>query len=82
MLPSLDNFICFGKDAFSQRPDYRNMILDIFVTSCTSDHLGEQDAIIGCKLIECLILNLPGHLDEVQIYSSSVRVVLKEFFSR
>ncbi|KAF8600420.1 ARM repeat-containing protein [Ceratobasidium sp. AG-I] len=65
MLPSLDNFICFGKDTFAQRPDYRSMILDIYVTSCTSDHLGEQDTINGCKLIECLMLNLPGHLDEM-----------------
>ncbi|KAG8702616.1 hypothetical protein FRC08_003362 [Ceratobasidium sp. 394] len=64
MLASLDNFICFGKEVFAQRPDYRNMILDIYVTSLTSDHLGEMDSINGCKLIECLIVNLPGHLDE------------------
>ncbi|KAG9098720.1 hypothetical protein FRC06_006040 [Ceratobasidium sp. 370] len=64
MLASLDNFICFGKEVFAQRPDYRNMILDIYVTSLTSDHLGEMDSINGCKLIECLIINLPGHLDE------------------
>lgn len=65
MLPSLDNFICFGKEVFSQRSDYRNMILDIYVTSLTNEHLGEQDAIVGCKVIEALMLNLPGQLDEV-----------------
>ncbi|KAH7322034.1 ARM repeat-containing protein [Rhizoctonia solani] len=65
MLPSLDNFICFGKDAFAQRPDYRDMIIDIYITSLTSDHLGEQDAIVGCKLIEALMLNLPGQLDAI-----------------
>ncbi|CAE6534492.1 unnamed protein product [Rhizoctonia solani] len=65
MLPSLDNFICFGKEAFAQRPDYRDMIVDIYITSLTSDHLGEQDAIVGCKLIECLMLNLPGQLDGI-----------------
>ncbi|KAG9122758.1 hypothetical protein FRC07_000720 [Ceratobasidium sp. 392] len=65
MLASLDNFICFGKDVFIQRPDYRSMILDIFVTSLTSDHLGEMDSINGCKLIECLMINVPGQLDEL-----------------
>ncbi|CCO31401.1 putative importin c550,11 [Rhizoctonia solani AG-1 IB] len=65
MLPSLDNFICFGKEVFAQRLDYREMIVDIYVTSLTSDHLGEQDAIIGCKLIEGLMLSLPGQLDGV-----------------
>jgi hypothetical protein len=68
MLPSLDNFICFGKEVFAQRLDYREMIVDIYVTSLTSDHLGEQDAIIGCKLIEGLMLSLPGQLDGVRIY--------------
>ncbi|ELU39618.1 karyopherin [Rhizoctonia solani AG-1 IA] len=65
MLPSLDNFICFGKEVFAQRLDYREMVLDIYVTSLTSDHLGEQDAIIGCKLIEGLMLSLPGQLDGI-----------------
>lgn len=46
--------------------------MDIYVTSCTSDHLGEQDAVNGCKLIECLVLNLPGHLDEVRQFSSII----------
>ncbi|KAG8724819.1 hypothetical protein FRC09_013780 [Ceratobasidium sp. 395] len=64
MLASLDNFICFGKEIFAQRPDYRSMILDIFVTSLTAEHLGEVDAVNGCKLIEGLMINLPGHLDE------------------
>ncbi|KAF8685755.1 ARM repeat-containing protein [Rhizoctonia solani] len=52
-------------DIFAQRLDYREMVLDIYVTSLTSDHLGEQDAIIGCKLIEGLMLSLPGQLDGI-----------------
>ncbi|CAE7142104.1 unnamed protein product, partial [Rhizoctonia solani] len=65
MLPSLDNFICFGKEVFAQRVDYRDMVVDIYVTSLTSDHLGEQDSIVGCKLIEGLMLSLPGQLDAI-----------------
>ena len=65
MLPSLDNFVSFGSDVFKARPDYRQMALDIYTTSITSDHLGENDAVNGCKLAESLLLNLRGHLDEV-----------------
>ncbi|CUA73326.1 Importin-7 [Rhizoctonia solani] len=65
MLPALDNFICFGKEVFAQRSDYRDMVVDIYVTSLTSEHLGEQDSIVGCKLIEGLMLSLPGQLDAI-----------------
>ncbi|PCH39811.1 ARM repeat-containing protein [Wolfiporia cocos MD-104 SS10] len=64
MLPSLDNFISFGGDVFKARPDYRQMMLDIYTTSNTSDHLGENDAVNGCKLAESLMLELRGHVDE------------------
>ncbi|KAI0786127.1 ARM repeat-containing protein [Abortiporus biennis] len=64
MLPSLDNFISYGTDVFKARPDYRQMALDIFTTAVTNDHLGENDAVNGCKLAESLLLNLRGHLDD------------------
>lgn len=65
MLPSLDNFITFGKDVFAQRPDYRAMAIDIYTTAMNSDHLGDNDRTNGAKVAESLLLNLPGHLDEV-----------------
>lgn len=65
MLPSLDNFVSYGADVFKARQDYRQMILDIYITSVTSDHLGENDAVNGCKLAESMLLNLRGHIDEV-----------------
>lgn len=65
MLPSLDNFVSFGSDIFKARSDYRQMALDIYTTSVTSEHLGENDAVNGCKLAESLLLNLRGHIDEV-----------------
>ncbi|KAJ3557178.1 hypothetical protein NM688_g1613 [Phlebia brevispora] len=64
MLPSLDNFVSFGSDVFKARADYRQMALDIYTTSVTSEHLGENDAVNGCKLAESLLLNLRGHIDE------------------
>jgi hypothetical protein len=65
MLPSLDNFVSFGTDVFRARPDYRQMVLDIYTTSIASDQLGENDRVNGCKLAESILLNLRGQADEV-----------------
>lgn len=65
MLPSLDNFVSYGTDVFKARQDYRQMALDIYTTAVTSEHLGENDAVNGSKLVESLLLNLRGHLDDV-----------------
>lgn len=65
MLPSLDNFVSFGTEVFKSRPDYRQMVLDIYQTSISSDHLGENDAVNGCKLAESILLNLRGVADDV-----------------
>ncbi|KAI0632293.1 ARM repeat-containing protein [Trametes polyzona] len=64
MLPSLDNFVSFGTEVFKARADYRQMVLDIYQTSITSDHLGENDAVNGCKLAESILLNLRGFADD------------------
>lgn len=65
MLPGLCNFLLFGKEGFVQNPDYTRMALDIFVTSLTNDHLGDHDAVNGFKLVESVLMNLKGHIDEV-----------------
>ncbi|KAG8935091.1 hypothetical protein FRC03_002380 [Tulasnella sp. 419] len=64
MLPGLCNFLLFGKEGFIQHPEYIRMALDIFVTSVTNDHLGENDGVNGCKLAESVLLNLRGHVDD------------------
>ncbi|HEV7738552.1 MAG TPA: hypothetical protein VGO47_14425 [Chlamydiales bacterium] len=68
MLPSLNNFITFGKDVFQNRPDYRAMAVDIYTTAMTNEHLGDNDRTNGCKVAESLLLNLPGHLDDVCLF--------------
>jgi importin-7 len=65
MLPSLDNFMSYGKDVFFGRPDYCEMIVDIFETAMASPHLGEGDRVSACQLIEAFLLNLRGHVDDV-----------------
>jgi len=57
MLPSLDNFVSYGTDVFRARPDYRQKALDIYTTTLSSEHLGENDRVNGCKLAESILLN-------------------------
>jgi hypothetical protein len=66
MLPALDNFISFGAEVFKQRADYRQMVVDIYTTSISNIHLGDNDRVVGCKLAETTMLNLRGHADEVR----------------
>jgi hypothetical protein len=67
MLPSLINFVMFGSDFIKTRVDYRQMFVDIYTTSITNDQLGENDRLNGAKLIESVLLNLRGSLDEVRL---------------
>ncbi|KAJ7274060.1 armadillo-type protein [Mycena rebaudengoi] len=64
MLPSLDNFVSYGSDVIKTRPDYMRMLLDIYTISITSEQLGENDRVNGCKLAESILLNLRGSADE------------------
>ncbi|KAJ7464732.1 armadillo-type protein [Mycena galericulata] len=64
MLPSLDNFVSYGSDVIKARPEYQRMLLDIYTTSITSEQLGENDRVNGCKLAESILLNLRGSVDD------------------
>ncbi|KAF8886227.1 armadillo-type protein [Gymnopilus junonius] len=64
MLPSLDNFLSYGTDVIKSRSDYKQMLVDIYTTSITNEHLGENDRVNGSKLAESLLLNLRGSMDE------------------
>ncbi|KAJ7075775.1 armadillo-type protein [Mycena belliarum] len=64
MLPSLDNFVSYGSDVIKARPDYQRMLLDIYTTSMSSEQLGENDRVNGCKLAESILLNLRGSVDD------------------
>ncbi|KAJ7845435.1 armadillo-type protein [Mycena olivaceomarginata] len=65
MLPSLDNFVSYGSDVVKTRPDYQRMLLDIYQTSITSEQLGENDRVNGCKLAESILLNLRNSVDDL-----------------
>lgn len=76
MLPVLDNFISFGTDVIKSRPDYVQMIVDMYARSIASEHLGENDRINGSKLIECLLLNLRGSIDDVSVINRAEHLIL------
>ena len=65
MLPSLDNFVSFGSEVIKSRPDYKQMLVDIYTTALTNNQLGENDRVVGCKLAESILLNLRGNVDDV-----------------
>ena len=65
MLPALDNFVSFGVDVIKSRPDYINMLVDIYIVSITNEQLGQNDRVNGSKLAECLLLHLRGAIDHV-----------------
>ncbi|KAG6813019.1 hypothetical protein H0H92_014757 [Tricholoma furcatifolium] len=64
MLPSLDNIVSYGSETIKAQPEYKRMLVDIYTTSMTSDQLGENDRVNGSKLIESVLLNLRGSVDD------------------
>ncbi|KAG0315466.1 hypothetical protein BGZ97_008202 [Linnemannia gamsii] len=64
MLPSLDNYVAYGKDVVSTNENVQHMIYDIIETVMKSDRLGENDRVSACKLAESLLLNCRGHVDK------------------
>ncbi|KAG0229469.1 hypothetical protein BGW42_001559 [Actinomortierella wolfii] len=64
MLPSLDNFVSYGKEVVSTNANLQHMIYDIIETVMKSDRLGENDRVSACKLAESFLLNCRGHVDK------------------
>ncbi|KAF9115179.1 hypothetical protein BGX27_008657 [Mortierella sp. AM989] len=64
MLPSLENYVTYGKDVVSSNENVQHTIYDIIETVMKSDRLGENDRVSACKLAETLLLNCKGHADK------------------
>ncbi|KAI8603528.1 armadillo-type protein [Dissophora ornata] len=64
MLPSLDNYISYGKEVFCSNEKAQHSIYDIIETVMKSDRLGENDRVYACKLSESFMLNCRGHVDK------------------
>ncbi|CAG8478067.1 8378_t:CDS:10, partial [Cetraspora pellucida] len=64
MLPSLDNYISYGTDVFVQNADLHTRIYDIIETVMNSDRINESERVCACKLIESVLLNCRGCMDQ------------------
>ncbi|CAJ0906325.1 7840_t:CDS:10 [Entrophospora sp. SA101] len=65
MLPSLDNYVLYGRDVFIQNKDLQMIFYDMIETIFNTDTMAESDKICGCKLAEVFILNCKGHIDQI-----------------
>jgi hypothetical protein len=63
MFPCLDNFISFGSDVFNTNKDYQNKMFEIIKTVMESDALDATERIYGCQLMESMMLNCRGVID-------------------
>ena len=68
IMPSLDNFLSFGKEGFIQRKDYQHMVLEIAAMVMNNEDSGEADYVRGCLVLEAMLLNLVGHMDDVSVF--------------
>lgn len=66
MLPSLDNFLSYGADVIKTHQEYKQMLVDVYITSISNEQLGENDRVNGSKLAESILLNLRGSIDDVR----------------
>jgi len=63
MFPCLDNFISFGSDVFNTNKDYQNIMFEIIKTVMETDALDATERIYGCQLMESMMLNCRGVID-------------------
>ncbi|KAJ3205405.1 hypothetical protein HK099_000832, partial [Clydaea vesicula] len=64
MLPSLDNYLSFGKNVIIHNKEYQMMAFDIAQSTFKYKDAGEADYIRACQLFESMLLNLQGYIDE------------------
>ncbi|RKP10883.1 armadillo-type protein [Thamnocephalis sphaerospora] len=62
--PTASNFVCYGKDAVVASSEIQQALVDMISLAMTSDKVGEVDRTCACTLMECLMLNCPGALDQ------------------
>lgn len=63
LVPPLDNYLSFGTSVIAENQAYKDMLFDYFFTVFETKRLGQQDEISACRLIETVLLNLPGQVD-------------------
>lgn len=65
MLPSLDHFISYGAQVIQADQGRQQQLVSIINAILQGEHTGEGDRVCACKLMERMMLSLPGALDQV-----------------
>ena len=63
LFPPLSNYLAFGADVIAQNQEYKDMLFDYFFTVFETKRLGQMDKVSACKLMESILLYLPGRVD-------------------
>jgi hypothetical protein len=63
LFPPLDNYLSFGTNVIAENQAYKDILFDYFFTVFETKRLGHQDQISACRLMETVLLNLPGQVD-------------------
>jgi importin-7 len=63
LVPPVENYVSFGTDVIAQNQEYKDMLFDYFFTVFNTKRLGQTDKISACRLLESVLLHLPGQVD-------------------
>ncbi|KAH6566864.1 hypothetical protein BASA62_006461 [Batrachochytrium salamandrivorans] len=65
IVPSLHNYVIYGKEVLIHSKVHQNMIVDIaWRIFYGGAGVGESDRVRACQLLEIMMLHLRGHIDE------------------
>ncbi|KAI9597318.1 armadillo-type protein [Syncephalis fuscata] len=62
--PTIANYVCYGKETIQSTPEITAALVDVVTLAMTTDKVGEVDRSSACTLMECMLLNLSGSLDQ------------------
>lgn len=65
ILPTLDNYIAYGKEVFIKDIRMRMLLVEIVGMVMAAEEAREADRIRGMQILECMMLNLVGGIDDV-----------------
>lgn len=79
MQMTLDNIISFGTEGILGSPERFAMIVEIIQTTMTGEDFNEYDRVFGCKLMESMMLNCRGRIDQlIEMFIRSVMPLLAD----
>lgn len=65
MAAFFDNVISYGVEEFLSNSNWQSMMVEIIQFTIYNDEFGENDRVHACKLIESILLNCKGRIDNI-----------------